>query len=107
MSSTTLWNRSPQRVDETNARIVVSGENVRFPPKETLALGIALNELATNAVKYGAFSDDTGSVSIDWTVQPTPEGRRLILQWQEKDGPTVHMPSHKGFGSRVLEVGLA
>jgi PAS domain S-box-containing protein len=88
-------------------RFAIMGKNIRLPPKPTLALGIAFHELATNAVKYGAFSNDTGSIRIAWAVEPTPEGNRLILQWQEKDGPPVALPSQKGFGSQVIERGLA
>ena len=88
-------------------RIVITGENIRFPPKTALALGIAFNELATNAVKYGAFSNATGSILIEWKLEPAAQGSRLILHWQEKDGPLVVPPSHKGFGSRVIERGLA
>jgi two-component sensor histidine kinase len=88
-------------------RIVVTGKNIRFPPKAVLALGIAFHELATNAVKYGAFSNEAGSILIGWTIEPTPEGDRLLLRWQEKDGPPVTPPSRKGFGSRVIERGLA
>lgn len=58
-------------------------------------------------MKYGAFSNKTGSVLISWTIEPSPAGSRLILRWQEKDGPPVLPPSRKGFGSRVLERGLA
>ncbi len=88
-------------------RFVITGKNIRFPPKEALALGIAFNELGTNAVKYGAFANGTGSILISWTIEPTPEGNRLLLHWEEKDGPPVTPPSRKGFGSRVLERGLA
>ena len=88
-------------------RIVIRGDNIRFPPKSALALGIAFNELATNAVKYGAFSNVVGSILIEWKSQPTPEGGRLMLCWQEKDGPPVTPPSRKGFGSRVIERGVA
>jgi PAS domain S-box-containing protein len=88
-------------------RFVVTGKNIRFPPKEALALGIAFNELGTNAVKYGAFANEMGSILVSWTRESTPEGDRLLLRWQEKDGPPVTPPSRKGFGSRVLERGLA
>jgi PAS domain S-box-containing protein len=88
-------------------RLVITGENIRLSTRAALALGIAFNELATNAVKYGAFSNDTGSIRIDWTIEPASEGRRrLILSWQEKDGPQVKPPLRKGVGSRVLERGL-
>jgi PAS domain S-box-containing protein len=87
-------------------RFLGTGENIRLPPKATLALGIAFHELATNAVKYGAFSNNAGSIVIAWTIERAPEGNRLILQWREKDGPPVTPPSRKGFGSRVIERGL-
>lgn len=86
---------------------VIAGSNIRVSPKVALALGIAIHELATNAVKYGAFSNKTGSVSIAWSVEPSPRSNRLVLRWQEKDGPPVTPPSRKGFGSRVIERGLA
>ena len=88
-------------------RIVITGENIRFPPKAVLALSIAFNELATNAVKYGALSNAAGSILIAWTAETTPAGKRLLLSWKENGGPPVTPPAHKGFGSRVLERGLA
>lgn len=87
-------------------RIVISGGNTRFPPKAALALGIAFNELATNAVKYGALSNAEGSVHIGWVVAGSPEGPRLILHWREKGGPPVAAPSRKGLGSIIIERGL-
>jgi PAS domain S-box-containing protein len=88
-------------------RIVIKGENIRFPPTSALALGIVFNELATNAVKYGALSNEEGSILIDWTTEPMPPGARLILHWQEKDGPPISAPSRVGFGSRVIKRSLA
>ena len=88
-------------------RIVIKGDNVRFPPQAALALGIAFNELATNAVKYGSLSNGVGSILIESKIEQTPAGGRLMLQWQEKGGPPVTLPSHIGFGSRVIEHGLA
>lgn len=88
-------------------RFTIEGVDLLLPPKATLALGIALHELATNAVKYGAFSNDTGTIRISWIVTPSKPEKRLILTWQENNGPVVVPPTHKGFGSRVLERGLA
>lgn len=88
-------------------RFVITGKNIRLPPKATLALGIAFHELATNAVKYGAFSNDAGSILLAWAIESTPQGHRIIMHWQEKGGPPVTPPSRKGFGSRVIERGLA
>jgi two-component sensor histidine kinase len=70
-------------------------------------LRIAFHELATNAVKYGAFSNQTGTVSIKWTLESKPDGGWLCLHWREKGGPVVKQPPRKGFGTRVIEQGLA
>ncbi len=104
-----LVNETMEPFGVTNGRterFVITGKNIRLPPNVTLALGIAFHELATNAVKYGAFSNETGSILLAWTIEPTTEGDRLILRWQEKDGPPVKPPTRKGFGSRVIERGL-
>ncbi len=92
--------------DGRGERIMIKGERGRFPPKAALALGIAFNELATNAVKYGALSNAAGSILIEWTIEPSSEGDRIILRWQEKDGPRVSPPTREGFGSRMIEQGL-
>lgn len=88
-------------------RFTIVGENVHLSPKATLSIAIALHELATNAVKYGAFSTDVGRIAIDWAVVPEASGGRLVLRWRERDGPPVTLPTHKGFGSWVIERGLA
>jgi PAS domain S-box-containing protein len=87
-------------------RFRIVGDNVRISAKMTLGLAIGLHELATNAVKYGALSNDAGSILIGWTVRPDPRGDRLRLRWQEKDGPAVKPQASKGFGSWVLQRGL-
>jgi PAS domain S-box-containing protein len=88
-------------------RLVVRGENIRLSPRATLALGIAFNELATNAMKYGAFSNEAGSIEISWTVVPSLNGDRLTLTWTEQAEAPVSPPVHKGFGLQVIERGLA
>lgn len=97
----------PFSVTEGRAeRFMIEGENIRLSPKAALALGIAFNELATNAVKYGAFSNEAGTIAITWTIESKPDGRWLCLHWREKNGPAVTPPTRKGFGSRVIEQGL-
>jgi PAS domain S-box-containing protein len=91
----------------SSARYLVTGDDIRLPPKRALALGIALHELVLNAVIHGALSNDAGSILVSWKIDPKPSGDRLILVWREKDGPSVTPASKKGFGSRVIEVGLA
>jgi PAS domain S-box-containing protein len=93
--------------DGRAARIVIQGENIRFSPKSALVLSIVFNELATNAVKFGALSNEAGSILIGWTKELTPAGDRVLLHWQEKNGPPVMTPSRIGFGSRVIEHSLA
>ena len=64
---------------------------------------MALHELATNALKYGALSVDDGSVALTWTTHD----RRFRLRWQEAGGPLVKPPTRTGFGSRMIERGLS
>ncbi|QCK88026.1 PAS domain-containing protein [Phreatobacter aquaticus] len=90
-----------------SGRYVVTGDDIRFSPKRALALGIALHELVLNAVIHGALSNDSGSIMVSWRRVSKPAGDRLILVWHEKDGPSVTPASKKGFGSRVIEDGLA
>ena len=93
--------------DGRTERYVVTGDDIRLPPKRALALGIALHELVLNAVAHGALSNDAGSIMVSWTMKRAPAGDRLILVWREKDGPSVTPTAKKGFGSRVIEQGLA
>ena len=88
-------------------RINVDGTEVRLVPRQALALSMALHELATNATKHGALSVDQGTVSLHWELSKTTAGRKLHLRWREKNGPLVKKPTRRGFGSRLLEAGLA
>jgi two-component sensor histidine kinase len=88
-------------------RFTTSGPPVRLSPKTALSLSMALHELSTNAVKYGALSNGAGRVRIDWSVDPGEGGERLRLTWREEGGPPVAPPSRRGFGSRLIERGLA
>lgn len=71
------------------------------------ALALALQELITNAVKYGALSNEMGEIRITWTVSGTGSEKRLHLRWEEMGGPPVEPPSRRGFGSLLIERGLA
>ena len=95
------------RDGDIEARLQTQGDDIRVPPSMTLALGIALHELASNAVKHGALSNETGRVAIRWSLKRTGGETRLLLEWRERDGPTVAAPAVKGFGVQVLERGLA
>ncbi len=90
-----------------DARFELSGVAIRLSPKTALSLSMALHELATNAVKYGALSVPEGVVRIVWDMAPEPGAPRLDLTWTERGGPPVTPPQRRGFGSRLIERGLA
>jgi PAS domain S-box-containing protein len=84
----------------------VVGPDIRLLPKSALAVAMAVHELATNAAKYGALSNGSGRISVHWTIVDH-DGERLQIVWTEAGGPKVASPSSKGFGSRLIERGLA
>jgi len=84
-------------------RLRMRGPEVRLSPRMALALSMALQELATNAVKYGALSNATGTVDIVWDVKAAQPADVLLLRWEERDGPIVQAPTRRGFGSRLVE----
>jgi PAS domain S-box-containing protein len=88
-------------------RFEVSGSDVRLSPRTALALAMALQELATNAVKYGALSNGTGTVGIKWRVDRNETPPHLHLEWTESGGPPVIEPKRRGFGTRLIERSLA
>lgn len=87
--------------------VVYGGPDVMLTPRQASALSFALHELCINAVKFGALSANGGRVTIAWTTEETPSGQRLELVWREDGGPEVSPPSHRGFGLRMVERGLA
>ena len=91
---------APHRGD--GSRIRCAGPSVRLSPKSALALAMALHELCTNAVKYGALKGDQGRVGIEWQATNTAGAPRLRLRWEESGGPPVREPTEHGFGSRLL-----
>ncbi|GEO18761.1 sensor histidine kinase [Microvirga aerophila] len=88
-------------------RIHVQGPKVQVPPRMALALAMALQELATNAVKYGALSNGVGQIMVHWKLHGPGLPRRLHLRWEESKGPPVHKPARRGFGTRLIERSLA
>jgi two-component sensor histidine kinase len=68
---------------------------------------LALHELATNAAKYGALSNETGKVIISWTITAEERNNRLNFKWQEKGGPPVTPPQRSGFGASLLKAMFA
>jgi PAS domain S-box-containing protein len=87
-------------------RFQVSGEDAILNANLALLLAMAIHELATNAVKYGALSNDTGTVTLTWRMTGAGEARTLALEWRESGGPPVGAPTRKGFGSTLIERAL-
>ncbi|MBB3951845.1 HWE histidine kinase domain-containing protein [Aureimonas jatrophae] len=87
----------PHRTGE--GRISSSGPSLRLSAQQALGLSLAIHELATNAAKYGALSNETGRVTMNWAVT---DGR-FEFSWVENDGPNVAVPERRGFGSKLIE----
>lgn len=87
-------------------RVSSTGPVILLQPHQALSLALALHELLTNAVKYGALSNDAGRISVEWSRAEKPRPM-LKFVWSEFDGPIVSAPAKQGFGSRLIERGLA
>ena len=89
-------------------RLSIGGPRVMLTAPAAQAIGLALNELATNAIKHGAWSSPAGKVTItwEWRAQSSDEDI-LILKWEETAGPTVKPPAAKGFGHVVIDAMVA
>ncbi|MEZ5923281.1 MAG: PAS domain S-box protein [Hyphomicrobiaceae bacterium] len=85
--------------------ISASGPRLMLSPKAIQALGMALHELSTNAVKHGAYSVPSGVVTIDWDKLHTVDDTRsmIVITWREQNGPPVSKPERSGFGSLVTD----
>ncbi|WP_136682094.1 sensor histidine kinase [Falsirhodobacter xinxiangensis] len=86
-------------------RFHLNGPEVALGRRQALALSLAVHELATNAVKYGALANDDGTVRISWGVEGN-NAPRFRLTWLERGGPPVCPPTRRGFGMDVIERGL-
>jgi two-component sensor histidine kinase len=87
-------------LENGRARAEIDGPSLMLDPDPAQAIAMAVHELATNAVKYGALSVPGGRVKVDWRLRP---GSRLTIRWSERGGPPVSPPSRQGFGTRVME----
>jgi PAS domain S-box-containing protein len=88
-------------------RLRIEGPDLRLQPRTAVSLAMALHELCTNAVKYGALSNEQGTVTIRWETFGPASEERLRLVWTEAGGPPVTAPERRGFGTRMIERGLA
>lgn len=92
---------APQ-LGNSSGRFRVRGPGIGVGPKTALMFGLALNELITNALKYGALSNAAGYVEVVWTRKP-----EFRLRWHERNGPPVTAPNRNGFGSRLIRESVA
>ncbi|MBV9993482.1 MAG: PAS domain-containing protein [Alphaproteobacteria bacterium] len=88
---------------DVTSRISAEGPPVMLGEHTAGGLALAFHELATNAIKYGALSVETGSIAVRWTL----EGKRFIMEWKESGGPPVAPPQQEGFGGMVIRQSIA
>jgi PAS domain S-box-containing protein len=90
-------------IEEGTDRFEIHGPVMHLSEATGGSLAMAVHELATNAIKYGALSNATGKVSISWTVTPVSDGEDVVFTWKEHGGPAAVEPERQGFGLRVIK----
>ncbi len=94
-------------LDDKAECILMDGPPLELSEETGGSLALALHELATNAIKYGALSTENGQVHLYWTCGPSVEGEQVVIEWEEKGGPVARAPSRGGFGSRIIKFSVA
>lgn len=90
-------------VDEYEARVTVSGTSCVVGPRVAQALGMAIFELAANALRFGALSAPAGTINVEWALTGEAGTRVFRIVWREQGGPLVRSPRKRGFGSTIIE----
>jgi two-component sensor histidine kinase/PAS domain-containing protein len=93
--------------DPMRQRIRLRGPQINLQPSAVLAMGLAIHELATNATKYGSLSAADGKVHVMWAVTAGHNPPVLLVEWIERGGPLVKPPERQGFGTKLIQRGLA
>jgi two-component sensor histidine kinase len=102
------WHRTPlQNLLETALspfieRVELVGCDIRIPAEAAFSFSMALHELTTNAAKYGALSTPHGRLRLEAKAVPDALGEKLVLVWNESDGPPPPEARNEGFGSRLI-----
>ncbi len=81
----------------------IGGPNLKIPVTQSATIGLILHELATNAVKYGAFRTNRGTISVDWSVTEEDDERILELTWREQASTPDTPPDHDGSGTGIIQ----
>ncbi|HZZ87579.1 MAG TPA: HWE histidine kinase domain-containing protein [Caulobacteraceae bacterium] len=87
--------------------VSLAGPSIRLGPNAAVTLNMAFHELATNAAKHGALSTETGRVEVQWEIENGSVPPAIAIEWRERGGPIVSVPRSRGFGSRLIEKGIA
>ncbi|MCJ2035580.1 HWE histidine kinase domain-containing protein [Methylobacterium sp. J-068] len=83
-------------------RVTLDGPRVRLISEQAVPMGMALHELATNAIRHGALGHPSGRLEVRWSLQDVPDGQALLWTWHERGGSPVAPPAREGFGSQLL-----
>ena len=94
-------------LDAFPSQTTIEGDEIFLDYQQAQKFSLAVHELTTNALKYGALSAATGGVRIAWSVSSNGDGRDLKFRWEEHGGPRVAMPTREGFGSSLLKAAFA
>ncbi|MCK9540968.1 MAG: PAS domain S-box protein [Novosphingobium sp.] len=88
--------------DADRRRVLVEGPDIALVPGAAEAIGMAVHEMASNALSHGALSGAVGIVAIRWDVPGKGDGARFRMTWREQDGPAVAEPAVRGLGMRII-----
>lgn len=99
--------RATMALHANNDQLQIGGPDIDLGPAAAVSLSLLLHELATNSIKHGSLSNSAGKVRVEWALSENDDEKILILHWKESGGPAVTVPTKKGFGSRLIESGLA
>lgn len=88
-------------------RVKMDGPPVALGARAALSFSLIVHELLTNACKYGSLTGDVGDVALTWEIRTDDGDDRLMIKWRERGGPPVTPPTRRGFGSKLISIGLA
>jgi two-component sensor histidine kinase len=87
----------------SSTNMTIAGPDVTLTAEATQSLAMVLQELATNALKYGALSNPDGRPSVNWTQRPSADkAARLVIEWRETGGPPTIVPARSGYGTSLI-----
>jgi len=106
-----LWSDVPVRemvdaqlqfLGDASEQVQVSGPDLMITPAAAEPIAMAIHEMATNAIKFGALSSDEGRIALDWQIRRDQAEPMFQISWQESGGPAVSQPEREGFGGRII-----